>query len=218
MNAMARIKNTDPSSAQPGRRAVGRPRAFDEGEALAAARSVFLDKGLAAATLDDLTAAMKINRPSLYAAFTDKEALYLRTLDGYVQDMKMMAGAALADAPTLRSALKRFYGGAIEVYTSGGAHAVGCYIVCSAIPESVCNESVRAKAADALHFLDSALERRFQRAIDDGELTAKADASALAALAAGILHSLAVRARGGARRKELEALATNAVQMLTARA
>ena len=214
---MGRIKNIVQSDVQPGRRAAGRPREFDEGKALAAARSVFLDKGLAASTLDDLTAAMKINRPSLYAAFTDKEALYLRTLDEYAQGMQAQAGAALADAPTLRLALKRFYGGAIDVYTSGGAHAVGCYIVCSAIPEAVCNERVRAKAADVLRFLDSALERRFRRAIDEGELPAKADASALAALAGGILHSLAVRARGGAKRKELDALAANAIQMLTAR-
>jgi AcrR family transcriptional regulator len=214
---MARIKNTVSPVAQPARRTAGRPREFDEGKALAAARSVFLDKGLAASTLDDLTAAMKINRPSLYAAFTDKEALYLRTLDGYVQDMQVMAGAALADAPTLRLALKRFYGGAIEVYTSGGAHAVGCYIVCSAIPEAVCNERVRAKATGVLRFIDSALEQRFRQAIDDGELPAKADPAALAALAGGILHSLAVRARGGAKRKELDALAANAIQMLTKR-
>jgi AcrR family transcriptional regulator len=214
---MARIKNTVSPVAQPARRTAGRPREFDEGKALAAARSVFLDKGLAASTLDDLTAAMKINRPSLYAAFTDKEALYLRTLDGYVQDMQVMAGAALGDAPTLRLALKRFYGGAIEVYTSGGAHAVGCYIVCSAIPEAVCNERVRAKAAGVLRFIDSALEQRFRQAIDDGELPAKADPAALAALAGGILHSLAVRARGGAKRKELDALAANAIQMLTKR-
>jgi AcrR family transcriptional regulator len=214
---MARIKNTVSPVAQPARRTAGRPREFDEGKALAAARSVFLDKGLAASTLDDLTAAMKINRPSLYAAFTDKEALYLRTLDGYVQEMQVMAGAALADAPTLRLALKRFYGGAIEVYTSGGAHAVGCYIVCSAIPEAVCNERVRAKAAGVLRFIDSALEQRFRQAIDDGELPAQAAPAALAALAGGILHSLAVRARGGAKRKELDALAANAIQMFTKR-
>jgi AcrR family transcriptional regulator len=104
---MGRIKNIVQSDVQPGRRSAGRPREFDEGKALAAARSVFLDKGLAASTLDDLTAAMKINRPSLYAAFTDKEALYLRTLDEYAQGMQAQAGAALVDAPTLRLALKR---------------------------------------------------------------------------------------------------------------
>jgi hypothetical protein len=82
----------------------------------------------------------------------------------------------------------------------------------------VCNERVRAKAADVLRFLDIALEQRFRRAIDEGELPAKADPSALAALAGGILHSLAVRARGDAKRKELDALAAHAIQMLTTRA
>lgn len=215
---MSRIKNTVPSAAQPGRRGAGRPREFDEAVALDAARSVFLDKGLAAATLDDLTTAMQINRPSLYAAFTDKEELYLRTIDGYAQAMQAQAGAALAGAPTLRLALKRFYAGAIEAYTGGGEHAVGCYIVSSAIPEAVCNERVRARAAEVLRFMDSALEQRFRQAVEDGELPARSDPRELASLAGAILHSLSVRARGGAKRRELEALATSAVQMLTHRA
>ena len=212
---MGRIRNTVPSTTQPARRGAGRPREFDEARALDAARAVFLDKGLAAATLDDLTAAMLINRPSLYAAFTDKEELYLRTLDTYAQGMQALAGAALAEAPTLRLALKRFYAGAIEAYTGGGQHAVGCYIVSSAIPEAVCNERVRARAAEVLRFMDSALERRFRQASDDGELAEGSDPRELASLAGAILHSLSVRARGGAKRRELEALATSAVQMLT---
>lgn len=215
---MSRNKDTVPSAAQPGRRSAGRPREFDEASALAAAQSVFLDKGLAAATLDDLTAAMQINRPSLYAAFTDKEELYLRTIDGYAQAMQAQAAAALAEAPTLRVALKRFYAGAIDAYTRGGAHAVGCFIVSSAIPEAVCNERVRVRAAEVLRFMDAALERRFRQAMDDGELSEKHDPRALAALAGAVLHSLSVRARGGAKRKELEALASSAVQMLAGRA
>lgn len=215
---MSRIKDTVPLTTQPARRGAGRPRAFDEAKALAAAQSVFLDKGLAAATLDDLTAAMQINRPSLYAAFTDKEELYLKTVDGYAQAMQAHATAALAEAPTLRLALKHFYAGAIEAYTGGGAHAVGCYIVSSAIPEAVCNERVRLRAAEVLRFMDAALERRFRQAVDDGELPAKRDIRELATLAGAVLHSLSVRARSGAKRKELDALASSAVEMLAGRA
>jgi AcrR family transcriptional regulator len=210
------VKHNIPSGTKLPRRAPGRPRQFDEARALAAARGVFVDKGLAATTLDDLTDAMQINRPSLYGAFTDKETLYLKTIDGYAAEMVAKAGAALAGAPDIKQALKQFYAAALDVYTGGGAHPVGCFIVTSAVPEAVTNPRIASRAADILRGLDAALEHRLRRAVEDGQLPRKADPASLAAIAGSILHSLAVRARTGERRKALDTLAVNAVRMITA--
>jgi AcrR family transcriptional regulator len=210
---MRRVKHIVPHSTKSSRRA-GRPREFDEAEALAAARDVFLEKGLAAATLDDLTGAMNINRPSLYAAFTGKEALYLKALDAYAAAMAGHMVAALEGSSRIEDALRRFYGGALDVYYAEGKKAVGCFIVCSAVPESTTNEAVRERAVAVLQGIDAALERRLRRAVEYRELPRQTDAAALARLAAAVLHSLAVRVRSGAKRKTLDAFVEDAIRLL----
>lgn len=210
---MKPVKHIVPNSTKQPRRA-GRPRQFDEAEALAAARDVFLEKGLAAATLDDLTGEMNINRPSLYAAFTDKETLYLKALDAYAAAMRQHMLAALEDTPRVEDALRRFYLGALDVYFAEGKKAVGCFIVCSAVPESTTNEAVRERATAVLQGIDAVLERRLKRAVEERQLPRDTDTAALARLAAAILHSLAVRTRAGTRRKALETFIADAVRLL----
>src|SRR6185436_15117478 len=97
----------------------GRPLGFDPEEALAQAMDVFWDKGYAATSLDDLTAAMAINRPSLYAVFGDKHALYQKALAAYRTQSAKQIASVLSEDKTLRQALGDFYAGALTLYLKG---------------------------------------------------------------------------------------------------
>src|SRR5262245_65247247 len=97
----------------------GRPRAYDPDVALARVMDTFWKAGYAGTSLDDLAAATGMNRPSLYAAFGDKRELYLKTLQFYVDEYREIIRKTLADDPTLRVFLKRFYGAALDLYLGG---------------------------------------------------------------------------------------------------
>src|SRR5580704_4385012 len=106
------------SSPQQGRR--GRPRQYDPDSALARATAAFWKNGYAGTSLDDLSEATGMNRPSLYAAFGDKRDLYLKTLEYYRNQSRALAREVLTDHPPLRVFLKRFYDKALELYLEGG--------------------------------------------------------------------------------------------------
>ena len=100
--------------------AAGRPRQYDPDHALAKAAAAFWKGGYAGTSLDELAAATGMNRPSLYAAFGDKRDLYLKTLERYQRKSRAKTLELLADDPTLRVFLTRFYDGALEIYRAGG--------------------------------------------------------------------------------------------------
>src|SRR6186997_1818062 len=112
-------------TSEPKRR--GRPRAYDPAQALARAADTFWKAGYAGTSLDDLSEATGMNRPSLYAAFGDKRDLYLKTLMHYRDEGRALARAAMADQPTLRVFLRRFYGKALDLYLEDGPR--GCYSI-----------------------------------------------------------------------------------------
>ena len=107
----------------------GRPRAFDPEKALHEARDVFWDAGYAASSLDELSAAMAMNRPSVYAAFGDKEALYLQALEGYRDDGAAAMRAALDPRKPLAEGLREMYAGALELYFSNTPAPRGCFLI-----------------------------------------------------------------------------------------
>ena len=121
----------------------GRPRAFDAKAAIGKARDVFWDKGFASASLDTLSAATNLNRPSLYGAFGDKEDLYLDTLEGYRQDGMDVLTEALNPSLPLRDNIARVYAGALEIYLHGETAARGCFLIGTATAEAVQHERVR---------------------------------------------------------------------------
>src|SRR3954471_21796810 len=125
----------------------GRPRSFDADEVLEKARTVFWNLGYSAASLDDIAAATGLNRPSLYAAFGDKHALYMRALErtraGAVAGMRAVMGQ---DAP-LRQALSALFGAAIEAYVSGDMGQRGCFIIGTAVTQAVDDPEARALLA-----------------------------------------------------------------------
>jgi TetR/AcrR family transcriptional regulator, copper-responsive repressor len=190
----------------------GRPRAYDPQTALARAAAVFWKAGYAGTSLDDLAHATGMNRPSLYAAFGDKRDLYLKTLDYYREQSRELARQALADDPSLRVFLKRFYGKALDLYFGDGAR--GCYTVGTAATVAAVDEGVRAFLAERVRDADNFLRTQIEKAKAQGQIARDADPAALAYIASGVLHTLAVRARAGMPRKELDALADAAISVI----
>jgi AcrR family transcriptional regulator len=198
--------------ASPPRR--GRPRAYDADTALARAVDAFWDAGFAATSLDDLSQATGMNRPSLYAAFGDKRELYQKALDRYRERAREAFKEAFADDEPLRSALRRVYDTAIAIYLSGARGARGCFIIGTAVTQAVTDVQARAALADTLVEIDEAFARRIRSAQRGGELPGEANPVMLGKLAAAALYSLAIRARAGASRTELEAVADAAVDLI----
>lgn len=190
----------------------GRPRAYDPQVALARAAEVFWKAGYAGTSLDDLAAATGMNRPSLYAAFGDKRDLYLKTLDYYREESRALARHALADNPTLRVFLKRFYDKALELYLTDGPR--GCYSIGTAATVAAVDDGVRAFLADSMRTTDGFLTHQIEKAKQRGELSREADPVALGYLATATLHTLAIRSRAGLPRKELNALAEAAINVI----
>jgi AcrR family transcriptional regulator len=192
----------------------GRPRAYDPDAALAKATAVFWDSGFAATSLDELAAATGMNRPSLYGAFGDKQALYLKALDGYRTAARAGMKEALAPGRPLREGLRLVYRLALDMYLSGRRHPRGCFMIGTAVTEAVHDQTVRKSLAEGLGEIDRAFEARLRRARDEGELAADADPAMLGRLASAILYFLAVRSRAGEPRAALEATAEAGIALL----
>src|SRR5215208_7159937 len=190
----------------------GRPRAYDPQVALTRAAEKFWKAGYAGTSLDDLVAATGMNRPSLYAAFGDKRDLYLKTLEYYRDEGRALAREALGNAPTLRVFLKRFYDNALDLYLAGGPR--GCLSIGTAATVAAVDDGVREFLADSMRTTDSFLKHQIEKAREQGEIPRSADPAALAYLATATLHTLAIRSRAGLSRKELQGLATAAIDVI----
>lgn len=187
----------------------GRPREFDVEEALAAALRVFWEKGYDAASLTDLTDAMGITRPSLYAAFGNKEALFKRALDLYESEKLAYVGQALS-APTAKGVAQRLLEGVIENATSEcrGCLGVIATISCGGL-DSPIQQDVRARAASSRE----AMVARMQRAIEDGDFTMPVEAEAITQYLTAVTQGIAIQAGAGATREQLRQGADAALAM-----
>jgi AcrR family transcriptional regulator len=183
--------------------ARGRPREFDVEEALAAALRVFWEKGYEGASLTDLTEAMGITRPSLYAAFGNKEALFKRALDLYETEKLAYVRRAL-DAPSARDVAQRLLEGAIETVTGDCPGCLGVIVsVSCGSTESPIQQDLRTRAQSSR----AALVERVQRAIDEGDFTLPVSAEAMTQYLMAVLQGLAVQAGTGATREQLQQVA-----------
>uniref|UniRef100_B0SWW4 Transcriptional regulator, TetR family n=1 Tax=Caulobacter sp. (strain K31) TaxID=366602 RepID=B0SWW4_CAUSK len=192
----------------------GRPRAYDPEVALAKATEIFWTQGFAGASLDDLSAATGMNRPSLYGAFGDKQALFNTALDGYMDTSRQAFIEAFRSGGSLREVLARIYHTALDRYLSGDAGGRGCFLVSAGLGQAVVDENVRQTVADGLHELDRGFVGLFKRAKATGDLPADADHATLAKLASMMMNALSVRARAGETREELEATIKAAVDLI----
>jgi TetR/AcrR family transcriptional regulator, copper-responsive repressor len=175
---------------------------------------VFWKAGYAGTSLDDLVAATGMNRPSLYAAFGDKRELYLKTLEHYRDEGRALAREALADAPTLRAFLERFYAKVLDLYLEGGPR--GCFSIGTAATVAAVDDGVREFLADSTRTTDAFLRQQIEKARQRGELSRDADPAALAYLATATLHTLAIRTRAGLSRKELDPLVQAMIDVICA--
>jgi AcrR family transcriptional regulator len=193
----------------------GRPREFCVDQALAAALRVFWTKGYEGASLTDLTEAMGITRPSLYAAFGNKETLFRKALDLYERDKLAYVEGALT-APTARGVAERMLNGALDLMTSScdpnGCFGVIATVACSDYCESI-KEDVLARRASS----EAALIGRFERARQEGDLPAHIDPPGLARHLSAIMQGMGVQSGGGATRADLEKLIDTSLQLWPSR-
>jgi AcrR family transcriptional regulator len=194
------------------RRGRGRPRSFDPDQVLDRARAVFWNLGYAATSLDDLAAATGLNRPSLYAAFGDKRALYVAALKRTREEALGGIGRVLAAEAPLRASLETLFKGAGGIYRAGDVAQRGCFIIGTAVTQAVDDPEVRVLVADYLAEMDALFSARFARA--PAELSPGLTPEAAAPFASATLHSLAIRARAGAGEAEMSAIAKTACDLI----
>ena len=192
----------------------GRPRAYDPQAALKQATETFWKTGYSGTSLDSIAAATGMNPPSLYAAFGNKHAIYLEALARYWEISLAATREALAEDRPLGESLMLAYEAALSIYFSGRASARGCFVIGTAVTEAGEDTAIRNSVAAGLRAIDADFEVRFRKAIERGELNPGVDATALAVLASATMHTIAIRARAGARRAELKEIARKAVSVI----
>ena len=192
----------------------GRPRAYQPEIALGKALDLFRKDGFAATSLDDLSAATGMNRPSLYGAFGDKRELYLKSYARYRADARAAMSVIFRDELPIRERLDRIYAVALDIYLSGDAGPRGCFTVITAASEAISDPEIRAMVLEGFSELDKAFTACFRLAKENRELPQTADPVVLAQLASATIHSIAVRARTRVPRKELEAIVKGAVDVM----
>ncbi|MEV7616478.1 TetR/AcrR family transcriptional regulator [Streptomyces sp. NPDC089799] len=187
----------------------GRPRSFDRDAALDKALTAFWERGYEATSISDLTRAMGIGAPSLYAAFGDKRKLFDEVVLVYGGRYGDFASVALAEEPTARTAIGRILREAAEIYTDP-AHPPGCLVISAAVNTTAGEvaEALRVRREANL----AAFESRIRADVASGELPADTDAHALARYCGAVLQGMSVQSRDGATREELEAVAETALR------
>jgi TetR/AcrR family transcriptional regulator, copper-responsive repressor len=201
-----------PDAAAPKRR--GRPRAYEPEVALARALDLFRKDGFAATSLDDLSAATGMNRPSLYGAFGDKRELYIKSYQRYRDDARAAMVDIFRTEQPIRERLARIYAIALDIYLSGEAGPRGCFTVMTAASEAVSDPQIRAMVLEGFVELDKAFAACFRHAREKGELPATADPEVLAQVASATIHTIAIRARARVPRKDLEAIVEGALDVM----
>jgi AcrR family transcriptional regulator len=201
------MKNNVP----PERRPRGRPRGFDSTRALDQALEVFWRLGYEGASIADLTEAMGITAPSLYAAFGSKAELYRRVLERYQARQGASTPRALTEEPTARAAVERLLREAARDFSSR-KHPPGCMISTAVLTCAEENQPIAEHVATLRAGSLKALRARLEQGIAEGELPAGTDAAALARYFGALLQGMSVQALDGA--SEAELLALGKVAML----
>lgn len=192
----------------------GGKRAFDEQAALDAAMELFWRQGYEGTSIADLTEAMDIRPPSLYAAFGNKRQLFEKVLDRYAQARSPLSREALAQ-PTARAVALRLLTGLVEAYTTPGKPR-GCLTVQAGLAGGEDSRAIVELLTTARNEYRQAVLDRFEKAVADGDLPPDTDCKALARLLMATVEGLAIQAANGAPRDELMAAATLAAHVVPA--
>ncbi len=188
----------------------GRTRQFDVDQALDKALQVFWARGYEGATLPELTRAMGINRPSLYAAFGNKEQLFHKALERYQSGPMSFVTEALRK-PTARAVVEAIFSGFVRMQRDRDK-ARGCLVVSGALACGEEAEMVRRELARLREAVVTAFRDRFVRAVQEGDLPAGTDCATLARYIATVLNGLAVQSASGATEKELRLVSSLAMK------
>jgi AcrR family transcriptional regulator len=183
------------------KRALGRPRAFDADKALDRALEVFWRQGYEGTAISDLTKAMRINRPSIYAAFGNKEELFRKVLDRYAEGPASHVQRALAE-PTAKRAVERLLLAAADIPREGRGPR-GCLLVQGALSCGDAAESVRRELNSRRADGEAELRKRLKRAKAKRDLPRSADPAELARYVVTVAHGMSVEAAAGASQREL---------------
>lgn len=201
------MQNSDPDRAAGGTARRGRPRAFDREAALAVAMRLFWQKGYSATSISDLTAAMGIGSPSLYAAFGSKEALYAESLQHYARLHEAIAWGGFFAAETAREAVAAF----LRDTAAGLVQACnGCMVTLSAVAGEG-HAELGALVTAARHTTLERLKQRLARAQAEGEIPAAVDIHGLARFVQSVQNGMSLLARDGIASDELEAIVQTAM-------
>ena len=183
----------------------GRPRHFDRDAALRQAMQVFWERGYEGASLSDLTEAMGIKAPSLYAAFGCKEALFREAVELYDSVEGGATNRALQEAPTARAAVEAMLRDNVKEFVSPGKPS-GCMIVLVAVAGTAENEGVREFLTELRRGSLTAIQRRLDQGVTDGELPPDTNTASLAGFYATVLQGLSIQARDGASLEAMTAI------------
>lgn len=184
--------------------AAGRPRSFDTDKALDRAMHVFWRKGYDGTSLSDLTRAMRINAPSLYAAFGNKAALFGKVIDRYVAGPGRFIPKALK-APTARAVVEQLFKGVVGLQVAKD-HPGGCLLVQGAVSAGDKTSRVRKEVTARLAMCEGAIRKRLERAKSEGDLPRHANPADLARYIMAVLDGIAVAGATGANRKQLQTI------------
>jgi len=192
-------------------KARGRPRSFDRDAALERAMQVFWRQGYDATSIHDLTKAMDINPPSLYAAFGDKERLFLEAVQRYELGLGRTLPAILSAAPTARAGVDRLLQTVAREFTNR-SHPPGCMVIIAATNCTADSAHIQAALAKRRRSGEANVRARIERGIKERELPAHTDAGALAKFYATVVEGMSIQARDGASRRSLLATAAAAMR------
>jgi len=196
----------------------GRPRSYDPATVLEQAMGAFWRGGYAGTSLDDLTEATGLNRPSLYAGFGDKLELYLKAMQEFQQRASAHFVAALEPRPSDTSfadRIERYLNEAVTLYTSPKRTTpTGCAVITTATAQTLTVPEVGELLSRVLREMDDHVSRCLKAAVANGALPATTDTAALGFLLAASAHSLGIRARAGASRAQLRRLVPALAQAL----
>ena len=194
-------------------RTRGRPLSFDREQVLDAAVQVFWDKGYEGASLEGLTQAMGINRPSLYATFGSKHGLFMQAIDRYVATITSTQMAPLMEMSDIRQAVSGYFVELIRCVASREWPA-GCFVVCVAAEAADRDEVVRSKVSNLLENAEDFIAQRITEAAPGDPSVEIENPRKLARLIVAVGQALAARARAGAPKDELLDLANDFVERL----
>jgi AcrR family transcriptional regulator len=192
----------------------GRPKKYDSDVALGKALETFWKKGYTGTSLDELSEATEMNRPSLYAAFGGKRDIYVSTIEMYRAMAAKQLEQALAKEIPIKKALLNVYTGALEIYYPSQQTPRGCYMIGTATVEAVHDKKIKAAYLEGLKEIERALHERFAYSKQKGEIAQTKDIDAMASMAVSVLYSLAVRSRAGDTRETLEKVVGHALTMI----